>query len=250
MLIALLETARLSAAKDHHRSHEIEALRLLFVATDDPQYRAEYIDATLRFEQLLQHETELAAYTPVGWYELAERIHHYLHILVDQRLTNRTAAEAFARANVDLEAEMATRQNRAAAYEAADEEFSSGNHAACIEGLDAALPPVNTPWVFWDDLRALNQWIACSESTGRDTAQRGARIQQLRTFTARYVQQLTRTIENQSGQLLAIKLQHIVEEALRKSTRIPVAAESEAEPDATGILFDPQRIDDELRRLR
>jgi hypothetical protein len=215
-------------------STEIDLLRLLLTATNnDANVHAEYVSAIARFERLFERERKMVSEGPLGWYALAERLHHYFHMLVNDELLNAEYLAAMQSARVDPNAGLEERKERQKLYEGARRAHDGGSLADCVAILDDALPPANAHWVFWEDLLALQLWFEAA-SVVVNAPQLTDRAQQLRAFTMRYVRQLSITVEDAQIRLIALKLLKFLEEGMTAAARLPIAGEPDVKTQGSG----------------
>lgn len=222
-LVSLLDFVRRFYEWSRHEAQLIETLRLLVTATDHaPDYQAAYVHALAAYEKLFEREQALLTQSPMHWYLLAERIHHYFYILVDERLFGSEVRQTLTHGGVDVETALNAASGRRETYRKAEECVDRRNYGAAITLLDTALPSTDALWVFWEDLRGLQLWLRSVEASG-SPVERESRAQQLRAFTIRYVRQLSSTVDDVQVQMIALKLIGVLESVLTGNARLPIA---------------------------
>lgn len=226
-LMPLLEGAERYTTAIHHEGHRLRALRLLVTVSEQAEEWVRVYTAVADEEQKLQEReilNELRSGKAGSWFSFADRMHYLYDPLVDRNRHDSALNAKVTEAGGDPEEVVAAYEAREPSFQQAEDLIEAGNYAAALAVLDAIIPDATIPWVFYGDLRGLQRWMSAASEVGVDNDVLEARAQQLRSFSARYVQQLSRTIDNAQVQEIAVRILAILEEAAGASARLPIAS--------------------------
>lgn len=210
MLRALLEAVRFYFKHvEEVDQAELEALRLLMVHAHDARYRDEYVAVLYESKKLLERELRVRAEAGAqpDWLWIVRRLAEYFVVLVDERLQQHVLAAHLASRGGALQDFLAAHRERAAQTASARAAYEHGEWNACRDLLRPLLPTTEPPWVFMEDLEALDLWIRCERRLpSRPAAELHMRAEQLASGCRQYVRQLSAGIREEKIQQLALDL--------------------------------------------
>lgn len=189
--------------------HELDALRtLLLYEPSSANYRAEYVAVLYESEQLQVHELRACrSGGRMDWFAFAQKVTHHLSVLVNTTRLSQVIEMELKHSGTAHEDFLRRMEQRAEALRRAQAIYKSGDYEGCLRLVHPVLPPEITPWVFLEDLQALDLWLRCaSNSSLSQTADVNRRAKQLRNATLKYISQFKLTIEEKDIQILATKL--------------------------------------------
>lgn len=210
MLHALLRAVRFYFEEvEEVDQNELEALRLLMLHTKEAGYRAEYVGVLYESKKLLERELRVraeAAGEP-DWLWVARRLQDYFAVLVDQNLVQQALALRLAAAGGSLRDFLAAQAVRAEKTCRAREAYERGELVASRAEAHPLLLVGEPPWVFLEDLEALDLWLKCERRLpNAPTAEAQRRVAQLRSLYGQYVRQLSAAIREETMQRMALEL--------------------------------------------
>jgi hypothetical protein len=201
MIVNLLDAARFYFAEvERVDSEELETLRLLMeYEPDSPRnFRLEYVRVLIKHKHLLDHERlSLQAAEATDWYAAAQRIHKYLHVLVDDELLDSCRQLELQARGLSAKSFYNTRTLRRDAMQAALSKYDAGESAVALEILNSALPSYSIEWVLMEDLQVLHLWLECAKSAGAMSNEVAPREADLRSLALRYVRQFKLVIKEE-----------------------------------------------------
>ncbi|HYR08983.1 MAG TPA: hypothetical protein VEQ60_14475, partial [Longimicrobium sp.] len=201
MIVDLLDAARFYFAEvERIDSEELETLHLLMeYEPDSPRnFREEYVRVLIQHKHLLDHERlSLQASEATDWYAAAQRIHKYLHVLVDDELLDSCMRLELQARGLSEKSFYNTRTLRREAMQAAVAKYDAGESAVSLEILRSVLPSYGIEWVFMEDLQVLHLWLECAKSAGAPPSEVASREADLRALALRYVRQFKLVIKEE-----------------------------------------------------
>jgi hypothetical protein len=184
--------------------HQLHALRILMHrAPEDTELRDEYIKVLRENEELIIRQLRQANHGMSGSFRLATLVKEYLEILIASELVAEKLAYQLRTMGQSVDQFLASKRVRDEELRLALVAFESRNHGQCLTHLGAAIGPENRPWVFWEDLQALDLWIRVGALTNLDVSSIAWRLRQ---EALTYVRQFSLVIPEQGIQHLAVRL--------------------------------------------
>jgi hypothetical protein len=208
MLITLLEAVARGFHEEHNGQQEMASYRCLMkYEPRHDSYRSSYIDVLIQLKELLERELRVLGLEQMDWLRVAERLHHYFSVLVDEDLfRTKVAEEIHESGRTASEFEARQRQLTDVLAKARDH-WSRGARKECLDALEPILNFSRVSWVSLAHLEAIDLWLNCARSVHEPPiAKLNDRAALLRSLTLRYIGQFGRTIEDPRAQQLANQL--------------------------------------------
>lgn len=187
---------------------ELRALRLLLqYAPDNLLYHHRYAAAVVKNQHLLKRELAVQEAGEQDWLKVAQRVNHYLAILVDNSLRAEWIAAALEGSGISGDAFMSLLEKRRGSLQRARAALESGDPQQSLLHLAPVLPSEKPPWVFLEDLQVVDLWIRLQVAAGTMAPEEfSQRSRQLRELAVRFVRQFGGTIPDQQVQHLVLDL--------------------------------------------
>lgn len=187
---------------------ELQALRLLLqYAPDNLLYHQSYAAAVVKNQHLLKRELAVQEAGEQDWLKVAQRVNHYLGILVDNSLRAEWIAAALEGSGISGDVFMSLLEKRRGSLQRARAALESGDPQQSLHHLASVLPSERPPWVFLEDLQVVDLWIRSQAAAGTMAPEEfSQRSRQLRELAVRFVRQFGGTISDQQVQHLVLDL--------------------------------------------
>lgn len=218
IIVNLLDAARFYFAEVQPVvSDELTTLRLLihYDPASPKNYRLQYVRVLYQHEHLLRYESlSLEGSGGADWYAVARDVDGYLSVLVDATLQFNSMNLELKRHNVSPEDFLGQREMRGEMLRQAEGEYARGETESCLLTITHALPPEKSPWVFIEDLRALDLWLRCAQHQEVTPEEIQRRDVQLRAHSQQFIRQFRVIVNDDHVQQLTIRILSAVHDAV------------------------------------